>query len=734
MKKFLKITFSCILILIVAVVAGAVYFIKTFDLNQYKNELTELVRKQTGREFVIKGDARVVLSLVPTIVIEEIEFSNADWARAPLMAKVKKVEVSFAILPLLRKEIVVDRVSIVEPEIFLEKSKDGKANWSFEKPLEQHSMKPKGKVILAFAQMKEDKLKQKEEMKEALAALAGLFVEEAEIIDGFVQYDDYGAEKPMVADINKLFLSIRKEKTLLSTDVDFDEEKIRVEAVMGTLNDILNDKNFPIDVKALAFGIDAHVVGVLKDLLGDLAFDVKVDAINPKGNMDAPELLVDTNVVGNLSKVDAVINKLEVAKNVISGKVGADISGKLPRVNASLKSDLINLMSFSEEKTAFLIPEIISSASASSLVPDERVPYEMLDKANAKIDLSVGHLIVSEGLEAKNVFVSANLENGVLDINPLKLNFEDGDIKIVSRVISGAKTVSLKGSANNMVLQNLHKEFQVNKADDFGILKGGDMLLDFDVTAVGETYRSLVSSLNGGAVVIVNPSTLQTGRLNFFTSEFLKQVLATVKIASSINKEIDLNCAVVRADFKNGVAEFPRGVAVDTKQINVVSDGKVNLKNDKIEFTLKPFAGKLTDKSIAQALSSFVKITGTIVEPKIAIDNTQAVKTVVGLATSAPAFLGGSMILGSDAAPCYTALKGTAHEGYFPKPLNDEVATEINYKDAEKAIKENLKEIKANSKEELKALKETTKEDIESLKTNSKQLLKGLKDLGKSLK
>ena len=49
------------------------------------------------------------------------------------MVKIKQLELKFALLPLLRKEVMIDTmVALVQPEIYLEQSVDGKASWDFQ--------------------------------------------------------------------------------------------------------------------------------------------------------------------------------------------------------------------------------------------------------------------------------------------------------------------------------------------------------------------------------------------------------------------------------------------------------------------------------------------------------------------------------------------------------------------------------------------------------------------------
>ena len=142
--------------------------------------------------------------------------------------------------------------------------------------------------------------------------------------------------------------------------------------------------------------------------------------------MGAPETTLKASITGTLKNVAAEIKTLNVVNNLITGKVRADISGKVPSINATLNSDKINLQNFnSSSNFAFELPSIISAAEASPLVPDTAVPYDVMKQVNAKLDLKVKKLVVNPGMSADNVSVGANLQNGVLNVNPLltKLNY-----------------------------------------------------------------------------------------------------------------------------------------------------------------------------------------------------------------------------------------------------------------------------------------------------------------------
>ena len=142
-------------------------------------------------------------------------------------------------------------------------------------------------------------------------------------------------------------------------------------------------------------------------------------------------------------------------------------------------------------------------------------------------------------------------------------------------------------------------------------------------------------------------------------------------------------------------ANFPKGIAVSSKQMMVVSDGNINLLNDKIDFSIRP---NITDLNVVQALASFIKVQGTLQSPKIVLDDANAAKAIIGVAATGGTSYIGSQLLQVDSSPCYTALKGTSYQNRFPAPSGVAASTQNAYQDAEKQIDDSIKDLKNTAK------------------------------------
>lgn len=706
MKKFAKVFGIIFLGLVLLIGIPGYFFIKNFDLNKYKSYASQIVEEQLGRKFSINGDASIGISLVPTLILEDVELANPSWAKNPEMIKIKKLELKFALMPLLKKQIVVDKAILVNPEVYLEVAKDGAASWDFPalKAVKTTAYHDNG-WLLKSAQAAEPEVQTKDKLKD----LAGFAAQEVIIENGIVKYLNLKDGGNVNLTINKISLSVPSinDEVTLNADVVYNDQKVNFASTLGSISDLIEDsKPYQVLLKGNAYGVGIDVNGSLVNIFSQLQYAAQTNIYNPSGNFGAPETTLKARIDGDLQSVTADIQTLNVVNNIITGQVSADISKKIPYIKANLSSNKIDLtiLNAAMSPTAFDL-NLIGTAQAADYVPNTAIPYQDLKSVNAQADIKIASLIVDKGMEAKDVSINAVLNNGILKINPLRLKFGGGEIDVNAAMNANNQNLEVVANSKNILLQNLHQEFQVNGSRDFGVLSGGNTDLHINLSGKGATYRQLVQNLKGQVVAVVNQSEIQTGGLSFMTGNFLTEILNALNFKSSKVSKLDVNCAVVRGDFANGRVTFPKGIAFSSKQLSLVSDGYVNLENDKLSFSIHPFSGKVVDTNVAQALTSFFKISGTVQNPKIAIDDKEALGAIVGIAaTGGTAYLGSKLVMEPDSSPCYTALIGTPYASMFPKPTGVGAATKDVYQDTTKSIKSDIKALKNSAKDFFGAL------------------------------
>ena len=114
--------------LIVLVVAGAVFVAATFHPNAYKPQIVQLVKDKTGRTLIIGGD--IGLKLFPKIGASVAKVSLSEPGSSKEFAAIDTMQVYLAVLPLLRKEVVVDEIRLDGLRANLVRYKNGSTNFS----------------------------------------------------------------------------------------------------------------------------------------------------------------------------------------------------------------------------------------------------------------------------------------------------------------------------------------------------------------------------------------------------------------------------------------------------------------------------------------------------------------------------------------------------------------------------------------------------------------------------
>ena len=122
-----------VVIALVVVLIAAVLVVPSFlDWNRYKADLVARVEAESGRRFGIDGDIDFQILPAPQFSAREVRLSNIAGADGAEMMRIAAVDIRIRLLPLLRGDIRVERIRLVDPVITLERLADGRPNWVFE--------------------------------------------------------------------------------------------------------------------------------------------------------------------------------------------------------------------------------------------------------------------------------------------------------------------------------------------------------------------------------------------------------------------------------------------------------------------------------------------------------------------------------------------------------------------------------------------------------------------------
>lgn len=291
MKKLLKYaTFGLIGLVIVALAIVAVV-VATFNPNDYKPLIVKLVHDKKQRTLNIEGDIK--LAFWPKIGADLGKISLSEHNGDQEFAAVDGLKVSLALLPLLKKELIVDTVYIDGARANIVRHKDGSTNFD---------------DLLSADESESEQIK---------FDVSGIVV-----TNSAVNYHDQ-------QDDNRIELSKFNLKTGhvalaapfdMSTDFALKASKPALSVAAAVSGNFMAD---PDDRHYAAKGLDARVQGDFaggKDVVVKLSGDVDARPDGMEFLVDGLKLALSGNFDGAKTTLDLAAPKLVVQKDEVSGK------------------------------------------------------------------------------------------------------------------------------------------------------------------------------------------------------------------------------------------------------------------------------------------------------------------------------------------------------------------------------------------------------------------------------
>ena len=95
------------------------------------NFALDQVEAQIGRDISVGGDADLKIFPNLAVVADQVSVANADWSDRGAMMTADRLDVSVSMAALFGGDIVISRLSLIRPDILLERNESGQANWVF---------------------------------------------------------------------------------------------------------------------------------------------------------------------------------------------------------------------------------------------------------------------------------------------------------------------------------------------------------------------------------------------------------------------------------------------------------------------------------------------------------------------------------------------------------------------------------------------------------------------------
>ena len=115
---------------IVVLVVLALLLIPLFvDVQHYKPQIEKQVSDATGRPFTLGGELSLSLFPWAGLSLSDLHLGNPAGFEQKDFVSVKSFELRVKLLPLLSRDVQVERFILEAPRIVIERGKDGLGNW-----------------------------------------------------------------------------------------------------------------------------------------------------------------------------------------------------------------------------------------------------------------------------------------------------------------------------------------------------------------------------------------------------------------------------------------------------------------------------------------------------------------------------------------------------------------------------------------------------------------------------
>jgi len=410
-KKSLIGLFSFIILIMVAI--GIIS--ATVNPNDYKDEITDLVKKQTGRDLSFDS---IELAFFPSLGVdlEKIRLSNAPGFESNDFLTISQAQVSVAIWPLLSKQLEIDTLTLHDLDVRLARNAQGVSNWDdLIKPSETEASVDK----------------QTEEKSNPMEQLAALTFGGLDIRNGQVHWDDQQAQQKIeLTDFNFVTGAITFDEFFnidLSANTKVSQPEISSQLTL-TL-DVKIDKNGAFEIKNLkqTNQLQGKTIPVA-ELLTEL--DIPVLNINLETqNIALPNVTLNYAIKGGADLPAKQLNGDIIIANFSANLVDQIFATESVKITYDLESDgSIPIEtakgSLTLDKPSFAMTEQALTSGLLTLVGD--LTGETLPNGKASIQLSTQPALNlnKQTASLKNLVIQAlNLQaNGAIQVTQLTSN------------------------------------------------------------------------------------------------------------------------------------------------------------------------------------------------------------------------------------------------------------------------------------------------------------------------
>lgn len=646
MSKLIKFFLWMIISLVFVIVLAVILIPLLVDPNDYKDEITQLVYKQTGRTLTIEGNIDLAFSLPLSVSLDlgKIELSNAEGFTEIPFAKMQDASLFVSIWPLINENrLEVGKIKLSGMELNLMKNKQGKTNWadlSAEKDSGTTSSKKKAQTAPETTTDKNNEVRLPE------INIAGINITNAQI-----NWTDEQAGQKISLSKSAITISELIEdkpfKLQLSSHIESNNPAIKGDFSLQSAPVIsLSKQLFQLPETSLSVDLSGKMLpgGGNKTILGgDIVFDGNAQTLDiSKMKLTSYDVTINGQFqAGNFDTAVQYNGKVNIEP--FSPKILATVLGAaLPEMKQAKALNTADAkITFKGDEDTITISSLEAKLDETSLkgtaaVSHFKAPHYAFDLILNQLDLDYYALAATENAASKpapekpvsdkpkpeqKIAKKPQSETPVFPIETLRQLNLDGKLAIAKFAAGGAKmsnvVIVLKGNKGQVQLIPLKADLykgsinlkttldargKIPKLKIVNELKNvqiGDLLQDVtgsqeftgsanisaDISTSGNDKDRLVKNSNGIAKLLVTDGHIK--KLDILTT--IRQADALLKGKSIPSESQDANTKFTELKgtmkIKNGVIHN-NDLASQSPLMHVTGKGYIDFPKEYLDYTL----------------------------------------------------------------------------------------------------------------------------------------------------
>ena len=592
------------LVLLIGLTGMAAYIFATSDF--VRAQIENHANAVSGRKTKI-ARLSVDWGWTPHVHLDDVELSNTDWGKADHMFKAQEIEFDIRLWPLLHGDIVLPRLMLRKPELFLERNAQDESDWS---PNESPVANPA--------------VKQVQPQHRHQTPLIGRL----EIIDGQVGYIDQKRKLDLSGAVSTATGQAGAEpEARLSLKGRLEGQPLTLQFVGGSALMLREtDKPYPVDLEVAYGDTKLTVRGTIQDPFQYTGADLQLSLAGP----DLSEIFPLVGIPGPPTPPYRISGKLQREQDIwrvtnvvwhagesdLSGDVAIDQRGKPSHLMAHLFSqhlafaDLAPLVGATPGKTGNVSRQQAQTEAQletrGELFPNVPLHVERLRAMNMDVSLDAKQVVAPSYLPVQSLMTRVQVANGRATVRPLNMGFGGGKVtgELSIDAANPGPTSRVNLRFDGVELAAFFRGSRFFDTTD-GRLSGRVVL-----AGTGRSLAQVMDSADGDVV-----TTMAGGSVSgLLVSVADLQIASALVLYVTGDNRIPIRCAIGRLKFEHGPVVFDKTL-MDTEKSVLHLDGEVALQTQELQIKISadPKQFDLLD------LHSPVIIAGKIRSPSISL-------------------------------------------------------------------------------------------------------------------